>query len=71
MMIMSIEQSVECLESKPKYWEKICPSAALSATNPTWPDQGSNPGRRDGMPATNRLSYGIAKTLQLLTHGDC
>jgi hypothetical protein len=20
---------------KPKYWEKICPSAALSTTNPT------------------------------------
>jgi hypothetical protein len=28
----------------------------------TWPDLGSNPGRRDGNPATNRLSYGAAKS---------
>jgi hypothetical protein len=34
------------------------PSATLSATYPTWPDLGSNPGRRGGKPATNRLSYG-------------
>jgi hypothetical protein len=32
---------------------KTCPSA-------TWPDLGSNPGRRDGKPATNRLNYGAA-----------
>jgi hypothetical protein len=31
---------------KPKYSEKTCPSATLSTTNPTWPDLGSNPGRR-------------------------
>jgi hypothetical protein len=46
---------------KPKYSEKICPSATLSTTNPTWPYQVSNPGRRGGKPATNRLSYGSAK----------
>jgi hypothetical protein len=34
----------------------------LSTTNPTWPDPGLNPGRRGGKPATNRLSYGAAKT---------
>jgi hypothetical protein len=28
--------------------------------NPTWPEQGLNPGRRGGKPATNRLSYGAA-----------
>jgi hypothetical protein len=44
----------------PKYSEKTCPSATLSTTNPTWPDLGSNPGRRGGKPATNRLSYGAA-----------
>jgi hypothetical protein len=33
---------------KPKYLEKICPSATLSITNSTWPDLGSNPGRRGG-----------------------
>jgi hypothetical protein len=32
----------------------------LSTTNPTWPDPGSNPSRRGGEPATNRLSYGAA-----------
>jgi hypothetical protein len=43
-----------------KYSEKTCPSATLSTTNPIWPDAGSNPGRRGGKPATNRLSYGAA-----------
>jgi hypothetical protein len=47
-------------QEKPKYSEKPCPSATLSTTNPTWPDPGSNPGRRGGKPATNRLSYGAA-----------
>jgi hypothetical protein len=42
---------------KPKYSEKTCPNATLSTTNPTLLDQGLNPGRRDGEPATNRLSY--------------
>jgi hypothetical protein len=32
----------------------------LSTINPTWPDPGSNPCRRGGKPATNRLSYGTA-----------
>jgi hypothetical protein len=45
-------------QGKPKYSDKTCPSATLSTTNPTWPDQGSNSGRRGGKPATNRLSYG-------------
>jgi hypothetical protein len=39
---------------------KPSPSATLSTTNPTWLDPGSNPGRHDGKPATNRLSYGAA-----------
>jgi hypothetical protein len=33
----------------------FCPSQ-----NPTWSNPGLNPGRRDGKPATNRLSYGAA-----------
>jgi hypothetical protein len=32
--------------SKPKYSEETCHSATLSTTNYTWPDLGSNPGRR-------------------------
>jgi hypothetical protein len=47
-------------QGKPKYSEKTCPSATVSTTNPTWPNPGSNPGRRGGKPATNRLSYGAA-----------
>jgi hypothetical protein len=45
---------------KLKYSEKTCASAALSTTDPTWLEQGSNPGRRGGIPTTNRLSYGTA-----------
>jgi hypothetical protein len=40
--------------------EKTCPRATLPTTNPTWPDLGSNPGRRGGKRATNSLSYGTA-----------
>jgi hypothetical protein len=40
--------------------EKTCPSAALSTTNPHMLCPDANPGRRDGKPATNRLSYGTA-----------
>jgi hypothetical protein len=47
-------------QGKPKYSEKTRPSATLSTINPTWPDLGSNAGRRSGKPATNRLSYGTA-----------
>jgi hypothetical protein len=48
------------LQGKPKYSEKTYPSATLSTTNPTCcPD--SNPGRRGGKPAFNRLSCGTAR----------
>jgi hypothetical protein len=43
-------------QGKPKYSEKTCPNTTLSTTNPTWPHLGSNPGHRDGKPATDRLS---------------
>jgi hypothetical protein len=39
---------------------KPCPSATLSATNPTWTDPGSNPCLRGERPATKRLSHGTA-----------
>jgi hypothetical protein len=52
-------------QGNPKYSEKTGPSATLSTTNPTWPDPGSNPGRRGGKPATYRLSYGAALTFTL------
>jgi hypothetical protein len=50
----------ENCQGKPKYSEKTRLSATLSTRNPTWPDPGSNPGRRGGKPANNRLSYGAA-----------
>jgi hypothetical protein len=34
---------------------KTCPSATLPTTNPTWIDQGANPGLRGERPATNDL----------------
>jgi hypothetical protein len=40
----------------------FCPSQT-----PTWPDPVLNPGRRDGKPATNRLSYGAAMKEGLLS----
>jgi hypothetical protein len=52
-------------QGKSKYTEKICPSATLSTTDPTWPHPGVNPCRRDGKPATNRLSYGAALPCQV------
>jgi hypothetical protein len=55
------------LQGKPKYSKKICPSATLSTTNLTLPDLGSNPYRRGGKPATDRLSYGPAMNLPLIT----
>jgi hypothetical protein len=39
---------------------KPAPAPLCPPQNPTWPDPGSNPGRRGGKPATNRLSYGAA-----------
>jgi hypothetical protein len=42
------------------------PSATLSTTNPIWLDPVSNPGRRGGKSATNRLSYGAANLYIIL-----
>jgi hypothetical protein len=44
------------LARKQKCSVKICSSATLSTTNPTWLDSGSNPGCRGGKPQINRLS---------------
>jgi hypothetical protein len=41
----------------------FCPSQ-----NPTSRDQGFNPGRRGGKPATNRLSYGAALRQRHFVH---
>jgi hypothetical protein len=39
---------------------KICPSATLSATNPTWTEPGKNTGLHGERHATNGLSHGTA-----------
>jgi hypothetical protein len=42
---------------------KPAPVPLVPPKNPTRPDLGSNPGRRGGKPASNRLSYGKTCTL--------
>jgi hypothetical protein len=45
-------------------------NAMFSPTNPIRPDLGSNPGRRLGKPATNRLGYGTASVgFQIIYNG--
>jgi hypothetical protein len=43
-MMMGVEQPVKWWQGKLKCSEKTCSSAALSTTNPTWPDLSSNLG---------------------------
>jgi hypothetical protein len=43
-------------QGKPKWSEKTWTNTTLSISIPTWPDLWSNPGLRDGKPATNRLN---------------
>jgi hypothetical protein len=45
-------------QGKPKYWEETRNSAALSNTDHTRFDPGSNQGQRGGKPVTNRLKSG-------------
>jgi hypothetical protein len=48
-----------------------CTSAALSTTNPTWADLGANPALRGEKPVTNRLSYDMNFTPELLMLPGC
>jgi hypothetical protein len=47
-------------QGKQKLSEKTWSRVNLSTTNHTWFQRGSNPGRRGGKPATDRLIYGTA-----------
>jgi hypothetical protein len=68
-MRMIVEQLVEWrLAGETEVLGENRPSATLSTTNTTWPDPGSNPGRRGGKPATNRLSYGAAQAIPVTRH---
>jgi hypothetical protein len=62
-MMMRAEQSVECLAEETDYKEKTCPSTALSIKIPHDLTPVSNSGRRGGIQAINRLSYGKAIVL--------
>jgi hypothetical protein len=53
-------------QGKQTYSKKTFPSAALSTTNSTYPEQGSNPGSSGVKQATNRLSC-IKVSVQILT----
>jgi hypothetical protein len=61
---MKMEKLVELLAGDTKALEENLPEYRLSTTNPTCcPD--TNPGRRGGKPATNRLNYGTASFLHI------
>jgi hypothetical protein len=51
----------ENLQGKPKYLEKVCPSAPLFTTNSTLPDLGLNLGYCSGKLLANHLSYGMVQ----------
>jgi hypothetical protein len=70
-MMMIVEHLVEWeLAGKRKYSEKICPSATLSAANPTWPDLGSKPGRRGGKPAFLKFTPSYFTTFYMKLHAN-
>jgi hypothetical protein len=55
-----------------KYSEKICPSATISAINLTWPNLGSNPGRRDARLISILVDNSVALIFQhILTSNNC
>jgi hypothetical protein len=55
-------------QGKPKCSETKCPSTALSTTDPTWLEPGSNLGHRSEKSATSRLSYSTAFTCVRIEH---
>jgi hypothetical protein len=55
-------------QGKPKYSKKPFSTRALSTTNPTRPDLGSNPYRRVGKPAANGLSCVTANGVFVLLY---
>jgi hypothetical protein len=60
---MIVEKQMECRLARGTevLGENLSQRHFCPSQNPTWPDPGLNQGRRGGMPATNRLSYGAAR----------
>jgi hypothetical protein len=56
-------------KGKLNYSLKTCPNATLCSKIPTWPDPGSNLGRRGGHPATDppELWHGQNKDVTYIT----
>jgi hypothetical protein len=65
---MIVEKQVECrLAGETEVLGENLPQRHFRPSqNPTWLDPGLNPNRRDGKPATNRLSCGAARPFSLL-----
>jgi phage-related protein len=60
-MMVIVEKLVEWrLAGETEVLGENLPQRHFVHKNSTWSDPGSNPGRRGGKPATNRLSYGAA-----------
>jgi hypothetical protein len=60
-MMMIMEQLVEWgLAGETEVLGENLPQCRFVHHKSHWPDLGSNPSRRGGKPATNRLSYGTA-----------
>jgi hypothetical protein len=61
-MMMIVEQSVGCeLAGETEILRENLPQCQFVHHRSQMTCQGSNPGRRGGKPATNRLSYGTPK----------
>jgi hypothetical protein len=66
--MVTVEKLVEWrLAGETEVLGENLPQRHLSTRNPTWLDPGLNTGRRGGKPATNRLSYGAAFRINLLS----
>jgi hypothetical protein len=65
-----LEQLVKWIwQGKPKYSEETCPGATLSTTKSHMTTRSRTLDRSGGKPATNRLSYGAAIALSLISYG--
>jgi hypothetical protein len=58
---MEVRQVAELRTDRRNPSTRTLPNATLSTRNSTWPDLGTNQGRRVGRPANNSLSFGTAR----------
>jgi hypothetical protein len=64
---MNVEQLVEVeFTGEAEVLKKIHPSAAVSTTDSTLPDLGSNLGNGSGKPASDCLHYGMALLIMII-----